>query len=113
MAFNALREKMGRQESRREAPALAHKTLKENYIDPLQEKRFKPTKHVWLKSACLLRSRSILADRFSSSDMHDKDTTCLELINETANAIDDDALKLLFVSVQQNNLDICVRFALR
>ena len=45
--------------------------------------------------------------------MHDKDTTCLELINETANAIDDDALKLLFVSVQQNNLDLCVDYALR
>jgi len=112
MAFNALREKMGRQESRREAPALAHKTLKENYVDPLQEKRFKPTKHVWLKSACLLRSRNIL-DPFSSSDMLDKDTTCLELINETANAIDDDALKLLFVSVQRNNLDLCVENALR
>jgi hypothetical protein len=39
-------------------------------------------------------------------------TTCLELIEETAQAIDDSALKLLFVSVQQSNIDLCIRSAI-
>ena len=43
--------------------------------------------------------------------MQKENTNCLELIRETATAIDDDALKLLFVSVQQNNLDICIEMA--
>ena len=33
------------------------------------------------------------------------------LIEKTASSLDDTALKLLFVSVQQNNIDICVRCA--
>ena len=36
---------------------------------------------------------------------------CNELIKKTANALNDDTLKLLFVSVQQNNINICVNFA--
>jgi hypothetical protein len=39
-------------------------------------------------------------------------TTCLELIEKTAQAIDDSALKLLFVSVQQSNIDLCIRSAI-
>jgi len=44
--------------------------------------------------------------------MNKEGTTCLALIEETTAAIDDDALKLLFVSVQQNNLDLCAENAL-
>jgi hypothetical protein len=43
--------------------------------------------------------------------MQKEGTDCLTLIEETAAAIDDDALKLLFVSVQQNNLDLCIENA--
>ena len=35
------------------------------------------------------------------------------LIEKTASSLDDTALKMLFVSVQQNNIDICVRYAIR
>ncbi|KAF8231656.1 hypothetical protein L208DRAFT_1275876 [Tricholoma matsutake] len=68
--------------------------LKEDYIDQLLKSKYKPKKHVWLK------------------DMHQDATSCLELIKETAQAIDDSALKLLFVSVQQSNVDICIRSAI-
>jgi len=33
------------------------------------------------------------------------------LIEKTADALDDLALKKLFVSVQQNNLELCIRIA--
>ena len=44
--------------------------------------------------------------------MHQASSSCAELIEETANAITDDALKVLFLSVQQSNVDSCVRWAL-
>ena len=34
------------------------------------------------------------------------------LIERTASALDDTALKMLFVSVQQNNIEISVRYAI-
>ena len=34
------------------------------------------------------------------------------LIKKTASSLDDTALKMLFVSVQQNNIDLCVRYAI-
>jgi len=35
-----------------------------------------------------------------------------ELIKQTAASIDDMALKILFVTVQQNNLEVCIEYAL-
>ena len=35
-----------------------------------------------------------------------------DLIEKTASSLDDTALKLLFVSVQQNNIDLCVQYAI-
>jgi hypothetical protein len=34
------------------------------------------------------------------------------LIEKTASSLDDIALKMLFVSVQQNNVDLCIRYAI-
>ena len=34
------------------------------------------------------------------------------LIEKTASSLDDTALKMLFVSVQQNNIDLCVQCAI-
>ena len=36
-----------------------------------------------------------------------------ELMKKTADSLDDIALKILFVSVQQNNLELCVRYAIK
>ena len=35
-----------------------------------------------------------------------------DLIEKTVSSLDDTALKLLFVSVQQNNIDLCVQCAI-
>ena len=34
------------------------------------------------------------------------------LIEKTASSLDDNALKMLFVSVQQNNIELCVQYAI-
>jgi hypothetical protein len=36
---------------------------------------------------------------------------CEELIEKTAHALSDDTLRLLFVSVQQNNIHVCINYA--
>ncbi|KAF8701246.1 hypothetical protein AX14_000509 [Amanita brunnescens Koide BX004] len=46
-------------------------------------------------------------------DMHKPDKNCSELTQETANAIDDSTLQQLFVSMQMNNLGLCVKSALQ
>ena len=34
------------------------------------------------------------------------------LIEKTASSLEDTALKMLFVSVQQNNIELCIRYAI-
>jgi hypothetical protein len=36
-----------------------------------------------------------------------------ELIKKTADSLDDLALKILFISVQQNNLELCIKYAVK
>ena len=45
-------------------------------------------------------------------DMDIPENNCPELSEITADAIDDDTLRELFVSTQMNNLDICVKAGL-
>ena len=35
------------------------------------------------------------------------------LIDKTADSLDNLALKMLFISIQQNNLDLCIRYAIK
>ena len=44
-------------------------------------------------------------------DMYKADANCYELTEKTATAIDNDTLKHLFVSTQQNNLMLCIKYA--
>ncbi|KAF7343530.1 GTP-binding protein [Mycena sanguinolenta] len=69
---------------------LAQTMLITNYIDPLKAATFKPSAYVQL------------------DDMRLEHSSCIELINHTVNALTDDALLLLFVSVQRNNIDVCI-----
>ena len=46
-------------------------------------------------------------------DMYKADANCNELTEQTADVIDDDTLKLLFVSTQQNNLGLCIKYAIQ
>ncbi|KAF8330460.1 hypothetical protein F5887DRAFT_1064134 [Amanita rubescens] len=46
-------------------------------------------------------------------DMDLPEMNCAELTQETADAIDDNSMNQLFVSTQMNNLDLCVKSALR
>jgi hypothetical protein len=43
--------------------------------------------------------------------MNKPETTCHELTKQTAAVLNDENLQLLFVSTQQNNLELCVEYA--
>jgi hypothetical protein len=45
------------------------------------------------------------------NDEGDHQKQMKELIKRTASSIDDLALKMLFVTVQQNNLEVCIQYA--
>ncbi|KAG1741068.1 hypothetical protein EDB19DRAFT_732542 [Suillus lakei] len=44
-------------------------------------------------------------------DMDKDDADCTLLIERTAETLDDDVLKQLFISTQQTNLELCIRYA--
>jgi hypothetical protein len=45
--------------------------------------------------------------------MREKTSTCIELVAKTANSLDENALRLLLVSVQRNNLGLCIYYAVK
>ncbi|KZP26972.1 hypothetical protein FIBSPDRAFT_328097 [Athelia psychrophila] len=93
-SFNELCGHLGIKEARKQAPALAEIKLDTHFKKPLQASKFPPTASLHL------------------GDMQRGNATCSEVIEVTANAITDDALKGLFLSVQQSNIDLCIHYAL-
>ncbi|KAK7026309.1 hypothetical protein R3P38DRAFT_2528891 [Favolaschia claudopus] len=72
----------------------ARELLQTDFLGPLQSKKYCPADYVQL------------------DDMRKENSHCHDLIEKTANAINDKALRLLFVSVQQNNINVCIKYAI-
>ena len=53
---------------------------------------------------------NLMVDLHSETGNHQDQVKVL--IEKTASSLDDTALKILFVSVQQNNIDLCVQYAI-
>ncbi|KAF8177564.1 hypothetical protein K438DRAFT_1293254 [Mycena galopus ATCC 62051] len=95
-AFQNLRtEGKTRQEAMADAPNMAKRMLTTDYIDQLKKMNFPPSEYVRL------------------DDMREKTSTCIELMAKTASSLDENALRLLLVSVQRNNLGLCIYYAVR
>jgi hypothetical protein len=45
--------------------------------------------------------------------MHRQGADCRELVRETARALDSNVLQRLFVANQQNNLQLCIEYAVK
>ncbi|KAJ6452585.1 hypothetical protein C8R45DRAFT_1040303 [Mycena sanguinolenta] len=71
----------------------AQEKLTKYFQKPLRGKRFPPSDYVQL------------------DDMREEASSCNELVEKTANALTDATLRLLFVSVQQNNIYLCIHYA--
>ncbi|KAJ7478002.1 hypothetical protein B0H11DRAFT_2029029 [Mycena galericulata] len=66
--------------------------LDERFVARLKSMRYPPADYVQVK------------------DMHENGD-CKQLITKTAGALNNDVLRLLFVSVQQNNIDLSISYA--
>ena len=95
----------------------------ENYVEekfkkPLYKYKFPPCADVCFEGKCwLILYQSV--DWFNvqpyaalhSSEIGKHQDQVKVLIEKTASSLDDAALKMLFVSVQQNNIEICIKCA--
>jgi len=79
--------------AKREKKQRAIEVFTASYVEPLKELSTRPLP--WVKL----------------DDMHEELSNCAELISVTDGALSDDALKLLFASVQQNNIDVSIKNA--
>ncbi|KAJ6455140.1 hypothetical protein C8R45DRAFT_846034, partial [Mycena sanguinolenta] len=93
-------------DAKNEATERAQTMLTSNFMDPLRKTKFRPSDFVQLDGNEILMI-------FPCLDLRMKGSNCIELINKTANALAGDALKLLFVSVQQRNIDLCIYYAVQ
>ncbi|KAF7368545.1 GTP-binding protein [Mycena venus] len=84
-----------RQEAMADAPNTAQRMLTAEYIDQLKKMNFSPSEYVRL------------------DDMREKTSTCIELLTKTANSLDENVRRLLLVSVQRNNLVLCIHYAVK
>jgi hypothetical protein len=92
--------------------------LKENLQNPLFASRFPPKAHVCMEGMDIrlvmwmsISQPIIHIDMQSDDGNHQEQVK--ELMKETADSLDNLALKMLFVSVQQNNLELCIENAAR
>ena len=101
-------------EARKKRLEKATEMLSTDFIEPLKVAASGPITYVRLEGKPSGYTISLnLLSAVVYIDMREKASDCKKLINETANALNNDILKLLFVSVQQNNIDTCIRFTVQ
>jgi len=77
----------------------AEKIVEEKFREPLSKYKYGPRADVCFEA---LHSR----------DVGKHQDQVKVLIEKTASSLDDTALKMLFVSVQQNNIELCIQYAI-
>ncbi|KAF8987211.1 hypothetical protein BDQ17DRAFT_1375340, partial [Cyathus striatus] len=77
----------------------AEKEVQDKFINPLHGYSYPP-------KAC-----TFMEDLHDDNSNHQNQVK--DLIEKTAESLDDIALKMLFISIQQNNLELCIKYALK
>jgi hypothetical protein len=88
--------------------------LENKFKQPLSSYKFHPCAYVHLEGRLFVIQQLILRLMLYLAihkDEGNHQEQVGELIKQTAASIDSLALKMLFVTVQQNNLDICIAYA--
>ena len=90
----------------------ADKTFQTVYLRKIQNTKYPPKEYVLLQGVnddyfWVLKNYNCL------TDMDIPENTCSELVEKTADIIDDASLHQLLVSTQMNNLDLCVKAAIK
>ncbi|KAL0947981.1 hypothetical protein HGRIS_010607 [Hohenbuehelia grisea] len=94
-AYKALtKEGIEREKARELAPARAMQDFEKDCLELIYKRKNPPKKHVYLR------------------DMHHPDTTCIELAERTAEALESGVLKMMFVSTQRASLSLCMKYSI-
>ena len=96
----------------------AEKIVEDKFRKPLYGYKFPPRADVCFEGECcgyLVQTGWLNVQ--PCADLHTPETGKHQdqvkvLIERTASSLDDTALKMLFVSVQQNNIELCIKFAI-
>ena len=112
-AFSELRKTHNLNEARKKKLEKATEVLSTDFIEPLKVAASGLIAYVRLEGKPSGYNSLHLLSAVVHIDMREKASDCKELIDKTANALNNDILKLLFVSVQQNNIDICIRYSVQ
>ena len=96
--------------------SVAERLLKDDLRAPLFKFKFPPRADVRLEGKYV--SASLLICWLGCyTELHEDDgdhqKQVKKLIEKTAESLDDLALKILFVSLQQNNLELCLKYAVK
>jgi len=104
-------EEKGLQGSRKDATKLLNDKLER----PLRKFKFPPKAHICLEGVvCKWHCQSMLREGTElQADDGNHQEQVKELIQKTVDSLDNLALKMLLVSVQQNNLELCIRYAIK
>jgi len=103
-----------RKKEEEENRKVAYATLEEKFSKPLEGYKSPPRAYVQFE--CVFRYSywpilGLIAFPAIDEDEGNHQEQVGELINQTAASIDDLALKMLFVTIQQNNLEVCIEYA--
>jgi len=89
-------------------------TLEKKFEKPLKSYKFPPRAYVRFECMSVLLYwllLGLIACPAIHEDEGNHQDQVMELIKQTAASLDDLALKMLFVTVQQNNLEVCIEYA--
>jgi hypothetical protein len=81
------------------------------FVADLYKSLHRPKDHVFLRSETC--PCAILLYLTKKQDMHLKESTCGNLIEKTAGILTDDTLLQLFVSIQQTDLNLTIKSAVK
>jgi len=106
--------KLDEEKNRQVAESYLHKIFQ----IPLDGYDFPPKAYVRMEGVPKsFVGRLRLVDSISLLDLHDDESDhqgqVKELLTKTADSLDDIELKILFVSVQRNNLELCLTYAVK
>lgn len=88
--------------------------LKNRFQEPLEGFKFPPRAYVRIECMSFFFQQFVTnTGPAIHEDEGNHQEQVGELIRETASSIDDLALKMLFVTVQQNNLEVCIEYAVK
>ena len=105
---------LDRKKDKKENIMNALNTLEREFKQPLSGYKFRPHAYVCFEGGLFVIQQLILGlmpHPAIHEDEGNHQEQVGELIKQTAASIDDLALKMLFVTVQQNNLNVCIECA--